>query len=63
MAQIKVEELAHKAATSEQYFTSLPTDARIEMLSILVVDRIIADLDGGRFLLNELKEREENTHE
>jgi len=63
MAQIRVEELVHKAATSEQYFTSLPTETRIEMISILVVNRIIEDMNGGRFLLKELEEREGASHE
>ena len=63
MIQPKAEELVHKAATSEQYFTTLPTETRIEMIAILVVDRILADLETGKFLLKELKEREKNNHE
>ncbi len=63
MAQLKAEELVQKAATSEQYFTTLPTETRIEMIATLVVDRILADLDNGRFLLKELKEGEKNSHE
>lgn len=63
MAQLKAEELVQKAATSEQYFTTLPTEVRIEMIATLVVDRILADLDSGRFLLKELKEGEKNSHE
>ena len=63
MVQPKVEELIQKAATSEQYFTTLPTETRIEMIAILVVDRILADLENGRFLLKELKEGEKNSHE
>lgn len=63
MAQLKVEELVQKAATSEQYFTTLPTETRIEMISNLVVDRILADLDNGGFLLKELVEGEKNSHE
>lgn len=63
MAQLKVEELVQKAATSEQFFTTLPTEMRIEMIATLVIDRILADLDTGRFLLEELKEGEKNSHE
>lgn len=63
MAQLKAEESVQKAATSEQYFTSLPTQTRIEMISVLVVEQIIADISGGRFLLRELKKLEENSHE
>lgn len=63
MAQLKAEELVRKAATSEQYFTTLPTEIRIEMIATLVVDRILADLDNGRFLLKELKEGEKSSHE
>ena len=63
MAHLKAEELVQKAATSEQYFTTLPTETRIEMIATLVVDRIFADLDNGRFLLKELKEGEKNSHE
>lgn len=63
MAQPKVEELIQKAATSEQYFTTLPTETRIEMIATLVVDRILADIDNGRFLLNELTEGDKAGHE
>lgn len=63
MAQVNAEELVQKAATSEQYFTTLPTETRIELIAILVVDRIFADLDNGRFLLKELKEGEQESHE
>ena len=62
MVQPKVEELVQKAATSEQYSTTLPTETRIEMIAILVVDRILADLENGRFLLKELKEGEKSSH-
>lgn len=63
MAQANVEELVQKAATSEQYFTTLPTETRIELIAVLVVDRILADLQNGRFLLKELKEGEKEHHE
>jgi len=63
MAQANVEELVRKAATSEQYFTTLPTETRIELIAVLVVDRILADLQNGRFLLKELKEGEKENHE
>jgi hypothetical protein len=33
------------------------------MIATLVVDRILADLDNGRFLLKELKKGEKNGHE
>lgn len=56
MAQPKVQELVEKAASSEQYFTTLPVQTRIEMIAILVVDRILADIDTGGFLLKELEE-------
>lgn len=58
MSRVDTEELVQRAATSEQYFTSLSTETRIEMISILVVDRIMEDIDGGGFLLRELKETE-----
>ena len=63
MAQANVEELVQKAATSEQYFTTLPTETRIELIAVLVVDRILSDLQNGRFLLKELKEGEKERHE
>lgn len=63
MIRPQVEELIQKAATSEQYFTTLQTETRIEMIAILVVDRILADLENGRFLLKELKEGEKKNHE
>ncbi len=56
MAQLKAEELVQKAATTEQYFTTLPTETRVEMIATLVVDRILADLETGGFLLKELEE-------
>ena len=63
MSQVNVEELVQKAATSEQYFTTLPTETRIEMIAVLVVDRILADLQNGRFLLKELQEGGNDSHE
>ena len=60
MAQPKVRELVEKAATSEQYFTTLPVQTRIEMIAVLVVDRILADIDNGGFLLKELEEGDGN---
>lgn len=60
MAHLNAEELVKKATTSEQYFTSLPTETRIEMIATMVVDRILADLDTGKFLLKELMEGEKN---
>ena len=62
MAQQKVQELVEKAASSEQYFTTLPVQTRIEMIAILVVDRILADIDTGDFLLKELK-KGDSSHE
>lgn len=61
--QSKVDELVQKAATSEQYFTTLPTETRIEMIASLVVDQILADLENGRFLLSELMKEEGTSHE
>ncbi len=63
MAQLKVQELVKKAANSEQYFTTLPTETRIEMIAILVVDCILADLENGGFLLKELQEGGQSNHE
>ena len=60
MAHLNAEELVQKATTSEQYFTSLPTETRIEMIATMVVDRILIDLDNGRFLLKELQEGEDS---
>ncbi len=60
MAQLNAEELVQKATTSEQYFTSLPTETRIEMIATMVVDRILIDLDNDRLLLKELQEGEEH---
>lgn len=63
MARPQVEELVQKAATSEQYFTTLPTETRIEMIAILVIDHIVADIENGGFLLKEIEEGEKNSHE
>ncbi|NCU38608.1 hypothetical protein EOL96_06165 [Candidatus Saccharibacteria bacterium] len=57
MAGQQVRELIEKAANSEQYFTTLSTQARIEMIAVLVVDQIIADIDNGGFLLEEIKNK------
>lgn len=57
MASQQVRELIVKAANSEQYFTTLSTQARIEMIAILVVDQIVADIDNGGFLLEEIKNK------
>jgi len=62
MAGQQVRELVEKAANSEQYFTTLSTQARIEMIAILVVDQIIADIDNGGFLLEEIKKEGDINH-
>ena len=62
MASQQVRELVEKAANSEQYFTTLPTQARIEMIAILVVDQIMADIDNGGFLLEEIKKEGDESH-
>ena len=55
MASQQVRELVEKAANSEQHFTTLSTQARIEMIAVLVVDQIMADIDNGGALLEEIK--------
>lgn len=62
MASKQVRELVEKAANSEQYFTTLSTQARIEMIAVLVVDQIMADMDNGGVLLEELKEERDKNH-
>ena len=62
MASQQVRELVEKAANSEQYFTALSTQARIEMIAVLVVDQIMADIDNGGALLEELKKEGDKSH-
>ena len=38
------------------------TQARIEMIAVLVVDQIMADIDNGGALLEELKEEGDKNH-
>ena len=62
MASQQVRELVEKAANSEQYFMTLSTQARIEMIAVLVVDQIMADIDNGGALLEELKKEGDKNH-
>lgn len=62
MASQQVRELVEKAANSEQYFTTLSTQARIEMIAVLVVDQIMADIDNDVALLEEIKNEEDKSY-
>lgn len=55
MIQPKVYDIHQKALHSEQYFSKLQPEQKLQMIALLIVERIVEDQATGGKLLQQIK--------